>query len=69
MEQCVPKWILPPGKNLFWMNRNLRLAMRRKNALYKYGKHTGNNLKFKVALNKFVAQMQKAKKDYLARLC
>jgi len=50
------------------MNKNLRQAMKRRNALYKYGKCTGNYSKFKIAHNKFVAQMCKAKKDYLARL-
>ena len=65
MEQCIPKWVLPSAKNLPWMNKNLRQAMRRRNALYKYGKCTGNYSKFKIARNKFVAQMHKAKKDLL----
>ena len=68
MEQCIPKWVLPPGKNLPWMNKKLRQAMRRRNALYKYRKRTGNYSKFKFARSEFVAQMRKAKKDYLARL-
>jgi len=67
MEQCIPKQALPPGKNLPWMNKNLRQAMRRRNALYKYGKRTGKYSKFKIARNKFVPQMRKAK-DYPARL-
>ena len=28
MEQCIPKWVLPPGKNLPWMNKKLRQAMK-----------------------------------------
>jgi len=31
MEQCIPKRVLPPGKNLPWMNKNLR-QVRRRNA-------------------------------------
>ena len=67
MEQYIPKWVLPPSKNLPWMNKNLRQAMRRR-TVYKYGKCTGNYSKFIIVCNKFVAQMRKAKKDYLARL-
>ena len=67
MEECIPKQVLSPGKNLPWMNKNLGQAMRRRNALYIYGKRTGNYSKFKIARNKFVAQMRKTKKDYLTR--
>ena len=36
--------------------------------MYKYGKRTGDYTRFKSARNKFVAQMHKAKKNYLTRL-
>ena len=65
MDQCIPKRLLPPGRNLPWMSKNLKQAMRKRNARYKYGKRTGDYTRFKSARNKFVAQMRKAKKNYL----
>ena len=42
MDQCIPQRSRPPSKNLPWMNKNLKQAMRRRNALYNYGKRTGD---------------------------
>ncbi len=68
MDQCVPKKTLPPGKNLPWMSKSLRQAMRKRNAKFKYGKRTGDYSQFKTARNKFVAQLRQAKKNYFAKL-
>ncbi len=68
MDQCIPKRLLPPSKNLPWMNKNLKQAMRRRNAFYKYGKRTGDYSKFKSARNRFVAQLRRSKKDYFAKM-
>ncbi len=42
--------------------------MRKRNAQFKYGKHTGDYSRFKTARNKFVAELRQAKKSYFAKL-
>ena len=64
MEQCMPQRSLPHSKNPTWMNKNLKQAMRRRSAFYKYGKSTGDYSKFKSARNRFVAQLCRSKKNY-----
>ena len=54
MGQCIPQLSLPPRKNLPWMNKSLKQAMRRRNAQYKNGKRTGDFSKFRAARNRFV---------------
>ena len=65
MDQCVPKKVLPPGKNLPWMSKSLRQAIRKRNAKFKYGKRTGDYSQFKTARNKFVAHLRQAKRATL----
>ena len=68
MEQCIPQRSLPPRKNLPWMNKNLKQAMRRRNALYKNGKRTGNFSKFKAARNRVVNLLRESKKNYFTKI-
>ena len=68
MEQCIPQRSLPPRKNLPWMNKNLKQAMRRRNALYKNGKRTGNFSKFKAARNRVVNLLHESKKNYFTKI-
>ena len=50
------------------MNKSLLQAMRKKNAMFKLGKRTGNYAKFKYARNKFVAKLRNAKEKLFANL-
>ena len=68
MDQCAPKKVLPHGRNLPWMSKSLRQAMRKRNAKFKYGKRTGDYSQFKSARNKFVAQLRQARRSYFANL-
>ena len=68
MNHCIPKCFLPTGRNCPWMNKSLLQAMRRKNAMFKLGKRTGNYAKFKYVHNKFVAKLRNAKEKFFANL-
>ena len=50
------------------MNKSLLQAMRKKNAMFKLGKCTGNYAKFKYARTKFVAKLRNAKEKLFANL-
>ena len=67
-EQCIPQCSLPPRKNLPWMNKKLKQAMRRRNALYKNGKRTGNFSKYKAARNRVVDLLRESKKNYFGKV-
>ena len=68
VDQCIPKCFLPPGRNCPLLNKSLLQAMRRKNAMFKLGKPTGNSAKFKYARNKFVAKLRNATEKLFANL-
>ena len=61
MEECIPKTTSLPRRNHLWLTKRLRQAIRRKNALYKRVKATGNFSKYRVYRNKALRQ---AKKDF-----
>jgi len=46
IDQCIPRKVLPPGKNLPWMSKCLRRAMKKRNAKFKYGKRTDDYSQF-----------------------
>ena len=52
MEECVPKTTILPRRNRPWLTKRLRQAIRRKNALHKCAKKTGNFSKYQVYRNK-----------------
>ena len=66
MEECIPKTVLPPRKNLPWLNKNLTRAMKKRNQLYKRAKQSGDFSKYKHARNNIVSNLRKAKKAFLA---
>ena len=35
MEECIPKKILPSRRNLPWLNKDVRSAMRKRNTIFK----------------------------------
>ena len=68
MEECIPKRRLPNRKNLPWLNRKLVTSMKKRNLLYRRAKRTGDYIKYKIARNKLVNDMRKAKSTYFKKL-
>ena len=68
MEECIPKTVLPPRKNLPWLNKNLTRAMKKRNQLYKRAKQSGDFSKYKHARNNIVSNLRKAKKAFFGSL-
>ena len=46
MQECVPRKILPSRRNLPWLNKNIKTAMRKRNTLFK---KTGYSAKYRSA--------------------
>ena len=68
IEDCIPKGVLPPRKNLLWLNKNLICAMRKRNQLYKKAKQSGDFSKYKFARNRVVSKLHMAKRAYFSNL-
>ena len=68
IEECVPKGVLPPCKNLPWLNKNLICAMRKRNQLYKKAKQSGDFSKYNFAHNRVVSKLHTAKRAYFSIL-
>ena len=60
--------VLPPRKNLPWLNKNLICAMRKRNQLYKKAKQSGDFSKYKFARNRVVSKLRMAKRAYFSNL-
>ena len=61
MEECVPKKIIPSQRNLPWLSKTIKQAMRRRNNLFK---KTGYSAKFRSAHNKVTSLLCRAKANY-----
>ena len=68
IEECIPKGVLPPRKNLPWLNKNLICAMRKRNQLYRKAKQSGDFSKYKLARNRVVSNLRRAKRAYFRNL-
>ena len=68
MEECIPKAKILPRRNRPWLTKRLRQAIRRKNALYKRAKMTGNFSKYHAYGNKVTASLTQAKMKYFQKL-
>ena len=68
MEECIPKATLPPKRNRPWLTKKLIQAIKRRNALFKRAKTTGNYSKYQSYRNKVVGYLRQAKKTYFQKL-
>ena len=65
IEECIPKGVVTPCKNLPWLSKNLISAVR-KRINYTKAKQTGNFSKCKLAHNRLVSNLCKERKHTLA---
>ena len=65
MRECVPSVILPPQKNLPWLNSSIRKAMRKRNRLFR---KFGYCAQFRSAWNQVRKMLRKAKLEYFKHL-
>ena len=68
MEKCIPKKKLPKRKNLPWLNKRLVNSIKKRNLLFKQGKHSGNLSKYKLKRNKIALELRQAKQAYFRKL-
>ena len=65
MEECIPKKVLPSRRNLPWLNKDIKSAMRKRNTIFK---KTGYSAKFRSARNRIIGMLRKAKANYFKNL-
>ena len=65
MEECILKKTLASQKNLPWLSKNIRNAMRNRNSLYK---KTAYSAKYKAACNRVINMLCRAKANYFRNL-
>ena len=65
MEECIPRKILSSQRNLPWLNKNIKSAMRKINTLFK---KTGYSAKFRSARNRVISLLRRAKANYFKNL-
>ena len=65
MEECIPQKSLPPRRNLPWMRKDIKNAMRKRDALFK---ESGYSAKFRSARNRVTNMLRRAKTDYFKNL-
>ena len=65
MEECIPRRVLPSQRNLPWLNKNIKSAMRKRNTLFK---KTGYSAKFRSARNGVISLLRRAKANYFKNL-
>ena len=68
MQECIPSCVLPPRRNRPWLTKRLIQAIRRRNALYRHAKATGDYTKYKRYRNKVVNYLRNAKMAYFRKL-
>ena len=69
MNECIPKAVLPSRRrNRPWLTKQLVQAIRRKNALYKRAKKTGDFSKYRYHRNKTVNLLRQAKKNFFQNI-
>ncbi len=64
MEECIPKKTLPPRRNLPWLRKNTKNAMRKRDAIFK---ESGYSAKYRSARNRVTNMLRRAKADYFQK--
>ena len=67
MKECIPQKVLPPRRNLPWLNKNLVQLMRKRNMLFSRAKRSCRNSdfeKYKRMRNRVVSQLCEAKSRF-----
>ena len=57
VEECIPKKVLPSRRNLQWLNKDIKIAMRKRNTIFK---KTGYSAKFRSAHNRVIGMLRRA---------
>ena len=65
MEECIPKKVLPSRRNLPWLNKDVRSAMRKRNTIFK---KAGYSAKFRSARIRVIGMLCRAKANYFKNL-
>ena len=65
MEECIPKKVLLSRRNLPWLNKDIKSAMRKRNTIFK---KTGYSAKFRSARNRVIGMFHRAKANYFKNL-
>ena len=65
MEEAIPKVVLPVGKNLPWLTRDIKKAIKARNRIFKRESYSA---RYRKARNKVVSLLRKAKSDYFYHL-
>ena len=69
MEEYIPRKVLPPRRNLPWLNKGIIQSIRRKNNLFKRAKNSPKDKsRYKRARNRVISQLRNAKRDYFHKL-
>ena len=68
MSQTIPNRLLPSRRNLPWLNKSIVRSMKKRNLLFKRAKTSGNFGQFKLARNRTVAMLRRAKLNYFRKL-
>ena len=70
IQECIPSCVLPPRRNRPgpWLTKRLIQDIRRRNALYRHVKATGDYTKFRRYRNKVVNYLRNAKMAYFRKL-
>ena len=70
MEECIPKTKFFKEKSILWMQKNIKLKIKKRNRVYNRAKQTGKVhllQQYKKLRNDVVALLRKAKKEYLRK--
>ena len=65
MEECIPKKVLLSRRNLPWLNKDIKSAMRKRNTIFE---KTGYSAKFRSARNRVIGMLRRAKANYFKNL-
>ena len=65
MEQAIPKVVLPVGKNLPWLTKDIKKAIRARDRIFRRESYSA---RYRKARNRVVSLLRKAKSDYFQQL-
>ena len=68
MNETIPSSVLHTRRNLPWLIKDTVQSMRKRNMLFKRAKRIGDYSHYKIARNKTLAQLRRAKKVYFGSL-
>ena len=68
MSQSIPNTRIRTRRNLPWLNKPIVKLMRKRNQLFKRAKRSGNFHQYRLARNRTLTQLRKAKKKYFRKL-